>query len=211
MTSPVFFDFDGVIVDSVTVKTDAFVALYEDDGQEVMEAVRTYHLAHTGMSRYGKLRHFQRTLVGRADDDDTVEALAQQFGAIVKERVIASAEISGAEDTLRALVAAGIPAHVASATPQRELEEIIEARGLTPYFSGINGTPTSKREALETSTAKGAKPRLMVGDAMADFRAAHDAGVPFLGVVPNGHQSPFPEGTEAIADLKGLGERITRS
>ena len=43
----VFWDFDGVIKESVSVKTDAFVDLFRPFGSDVCEQVRKHHLAKT--------------------------------------------------------------------------------------------------------------------------------------------------------------------
>ena len=47
--------FDGVIKESVSVKTDAFVDLFRPYGRDVCEQVRKHHLANGGMSRYQKM------------------------------------------------------------------------------------------------------------------------------------------------------------
>ena len=49
-----FWDFDGVIKDSVEVKTQAFFQLFEPFGELVAEKVRKHHEAHGGMSRFDK-------------------------------------------------------------------------------------------------------------------------------------------------------------
>ena len=205
----VVFDFDGVIVDSVHVKTEAFVALYAPHGREVAEAVRAYHLAHGGMPRAEKLAHWQRTLVDGPADEATIEALGARFGVMVKEKVIAAAEIAGAETALAAL-SARLPLHVASATPEVELHEIVAARGLGRYFKSVHGIPTTKTEALRMRVAEGFAPDeiLMVGDATADHAAAAAAGTRFLGVVADGLASPFPAGTATVPDLTGLARRV---
>ena len=45
---------------------------------------------------------------------------------------------------------------------------------------------------------------LFVGDTMTDYRAAAATGLPFLGRVPPGERSPFPEGTRLVPDLAHL-------
>ncbi len=201
----VVFDFDGVIVDSVNVKTEAFVALYAPFGEAAAEAVRAYHLAHGGMPRAEKFRPFQRTLVDGPDDEATIAALGERFGALVKEKVIEVPMIAGAADALAAL-APRMPLHVASATPQGALDEIVAARGLAHHFQTVNGVPTTKADALRTRIAEGFGPDeiLMVGDATADHAAAMETKTRFLGVVAPGHTTPFPAGTRTVPDLTGL-------
>ena len=207
----VVFDFDGVVVDSVDVKTEAFVALYAPYGEKVMDAVRAYHLAHGGMPRADKLRHWQRTLVDGPDDAATITGLGARFGAMVKEKVIAAPQIAGAEAALAAL-SARLPLHVASATPEVELHEIVAARGLTGYFRSVHGIPTTKVDALRMRLAEGLAPDevLMIGDATADHAAAAAVGTRFLGVVAAG-PGPFPAGTPRVADLTDLPAIVSQS
>jgi beta-phosphoglucomutase-like phosphatase (HAD superfamily) len=40
----IVFDFDGVLVESVDVKTQAFGALYAEYGDRIVEQVKAYHL-----------------------------------------------------------------------------------------------------------------------------------------------------------------------
>lgn len=40
------YDFDGVICDSVGLKTDAFVELYWNESERIQNLVREYHLAN---------------------------------------------------------------------------------------------------------------------------------------------------------------------
>ena len=61
----VVFDFDGVLVESVDVKTDAFAALYRPYGSDIVEKVVAWHMAHGGVMRFEKFRHFHRVFLGR--------------------------------------------------------------------------------------------------------------------------------------------------
>ena len=54
----IVFDFDGVLVESVHVKGEAFYQLYEGQGQEIQEKVLAHHLAHGGVSRFDKIKHY---------------------------------------------------------------------------------------------------------------------------------------------------------
>ena len=48
----IIFDFDGVLVESVDVKTRAFASLYEKYGQKVVAQVEDYHLNNGGIARF---------------------------------------------------------------------------------------------------------------------------------------------------------------
>lgn len=204
----VFFDFDGVIADSVDVKTVAFASLYEEHGPEIMGKVEAYHLANLGMTRFQKIAYFQREFVRGPTDEQTIASLAARFGSEVKHRVIAAAEIPGARETLEAL-SARLPLFVVSATPDEELHEILRARDILQFFTSAHGSARSKAETLSHLLAThrfDPSASIMVGDAMADFHAAAKNGVRFLGVVAEGRPSPFPPGTETIPHLVGFAD-----
>ncbi len=51
----VFWDFDGVIKDSVEVKSDAFEQLFLPFGKDIAKKVRIHHEENGGISRFDKL------------------------------------------------------------------------------------------------------------------------------------------------------------
>jgi len=100
-----------------------------------------------------------------------------------------------------------IPMFVISGTPDEELLTITGKRELDSYFSGVYGSNRGKPEILTAIMAEhGWEPRDMafIGDGLTDFDAAAETSVPFIGRVPEEHDSPFPAGTPTITDLTGL-------
>ena len=61
----IFFDFDGVLVDSVQVKTKTFETLFAKYGKEVQEKVIKHHLENGGMSRYKKFQHYYNSFLNK--------------------------------------------------------------------------------------------------------------------------------------------------
>lgn len=210
MPDAIIFDFDGVLVDSVDIKTEAFAELYRPHGEEVARQVAAYQRAHGGMTRHAKIRHFGTTLLGRTPTDAEVDALAARMGALVEEKVIACPMIAGARDFL-ARHHARVRLFVASATPEPELRRIVEGRGLGAYFQGVHGSPAPKVRvvaAIVRGAALDPSRTVMVGDAEEDRGAAEASGVPFIGVLPPGQRSPFPPGVPTIPDLRSLEQAI---
>lgn len=202
----IVFDFDGVLAESVDVKGDAFVALYADEGPEIQSQVLAWHMAHGGVTRHDKIRHYEKVLLGRSGSDADVEAKAQRFSALVEQAVVDAAWVDGAQEFLQRH-AGRIPMFVASATPQEELIRIVEKRGMTSYFARVLGAPKKKAEhLLNVMNEYGWQPEqlLMIGDAMTDHDAAQSTGTKFLGRVPARGVSPFPNGTDIVRDLRDL-------
>jgi beta-phosphoglucomutase-like phosphatase (HAD superfamily) len=181
------FDFDGVLADSVAVKTEAFGQLFSPYGKRVQDRVVSHHLAHGGMTRKEKFVHYFDQFLGRSLDGEKLEALCRQFSDLVVERVIAAPEIQGARAFLERACKAGIPCYVDSATPDGELERILAHRGIDGYFQKALGSDRSKRENLE-AILKMSQTRpedcLFFGDAASDCEAAEEVGTGFMGILP---------------------------
>src|SRR4051812_26268377 len=84
-----FWDFDGVIKDSVAVKSDAFHRLFLQFGETVAARVREHHERNGGLSRYTKLPIYLGW-AGQATDAAAVARYDALFSAAVKQAVIDS-------------------------------------------------------------------------------------------------------------------------
>jgi len=202
----IVFDFDGVLVESVDVKTRAFVELYRPYGEAVTEAVAAYQLEHGGVSRHEKFRHFHRALLRQSLSEEEELRLAARFSALVEDAVVAAPWVAGAREFVEAHCRR-MPLHVASATPNEELLRIVDRRGMSACFRHVEGAPRPKGAILRRiMTAGGHRPErvLMVGDASTDYEGARDAGAAFLGRLARGARNPFPAAVQTIQDLGQL-------
>lgn len=177
----IFWDFDGVIKDSIEVKTHAFTKLFEPFGAEVAGRVREHHIANGGMSRFDKLPIYLQW-AGEEPSQSRVSECCDQFGRLVLQGVIDAPWVPGVETYLRSNPHQQTFVLV-SATPQDELEQILHALDLTGCFADIFGAPTSKKGAIRMTLASrgvASNDCLMIGDALADLEAAQENRVPFL-------------------------------
>ncbi len=209
MIRAVVLDFDGVLLDSVGIKTNAFARLFEDKGPTVVQQVVNYHLAHGGISRFRKFAYIYANILNAALSETESSQLGDRFSALVFDEVTKAAWIPGALEFLR-------DSHkryllfVASGTPEEELQQIVRQRGLEQYFLGAFGSPATKTEILTKIATENRLDRseiIFVGDTTTDFQAAADSGVGFIGIAGDS-VSPFPESTNVLVDLRKLGEAI---
>ncbi len=203
----IIFDFDGVVVESGEIKTQAFANLYQEYGEEVMVEVAKYHVLNGGMSRYQKFRYFQETLLEKPPlTAEEERQLDQRFSELVVEAVIASAPVPGAAELIQR-EAGRIPLFVASGTPETELNTIVVRRGLESYFTAVRGSPTPKQKLIaDILTTHRLLPErvLMIGDALIDYQSAMVNNVAFIGRVRPGDQNPFPAHVDVLPDLSPL-------
>ncbi|MDD4957627.1 MAG: HAD hydrolase-like protein [Candidatus Omnitrophica bacterium] len=193
MIRTIIFDFDGVLAESVDIKTVAFGKLFEAEGAEVARKVVEYHIAHTGVSRYDKFRYFYREFLGRELDDDTFRGLCRRFSELVVDEVVKAPYVEGAKEFLEEH-AARYRFYVASATPQEEIEEIVARRGMTKFFSRTYGAPTGKAAAVKDILGRDPvlpEEALFVGDALSDMNAAAASGIHFVARIYEGNEDIF--------------------
>ena len=203
----VVFDFDGIILESIDVKTRAFVALF-DRWPEHADAIRRLHLDNAGMSRYEKFEHIHRDILDVPLDDEESARLGRDFGSLIREEMLSCEFVAGAPELLERLADA-YPLYVASATPEHEIREIVSERGLDRFFAAVDGSPASKAEILRRILAENdyaPNEVVFVGDALSDYNAAREVGAPFVARVPPNGDVVFPgDGvTQTVPDLREL-------
>jgi HAD superfamily hydrolase (TIGR01549 family) len=191
----VFFDFDGVIVDSVNVKAEAFAELFRKHGPEIENKVVDFHLKHGGMSRFEKFRYWYKEYLGLKITESEEQKLSKRFSEISLNKVIKAPYIGGAIESLMGLKRKGIPVYIVSGTPEEEIKYIVKARDLAKYFLEVHGSPRHKTEIVaDIIGRKNYLPArcMFIGDALSDYEAAIKNRINFLGVVTKGNKSPFP-------------------
>ena len=211
MIKNIIFDFDGVICESVDIKTDAFYEMYLPYGEVIAQKVKEHHIANGGMSRYDKFKHYEKVFLGKVLADKKMEDLSSQFSSLVKTKVIAAPFVKGALEFLQAY-SENYTCFIVSATPMDEMKEIAKEKKINPYFQEIFGSPKNKIEwgkyILETYHIK-AEETLFIGDAMSDFNAAKENGMHFLLRKTKENEILFPIGTKMIENLDLLKAFLT--
>ena len=198
------FDFDGVILDTEIIKNEGFKAVFPELGNEEKEFIVSYHKQNLGVSRFKKFAFFEQHFFQRELTDERREELSHRFSEYTFQRVLEANFIPGASEFL-----AQKTSHIkftASGSWQEELIEILEKRRINQYFHEVGGFPRSKVEIINDALQKYAlksEDVVMLGDAMADYNAAQQTGIAFIGVCYN-KESPFPENTHVLNDLHQL-------
>ncbi len=208
----VLFDFDGVLIESVDIKTAVFHELFADFPEHA-QAITALHEAHGGISRYVKFDMIYRDLLRLPLAAEGRAELGRRFEEKVVDQTIACPMVAGAREVLDAF-SHRLPMAVVSGTPDAELKHIIERRDLARYFVEVSGSPRTKSAIIDDMVERTGWRRdrvMMVGDAMTDFDAAHAAGLSFIGRVPVGRRCPFPPGTSIITDLTELQAALMRT
>jgi HAD superfamily hydrolase (TIGR01549 family) len=186
----ILFDFDGVIAESVDVKTQAFGDLFKDDYPQHVAQIVAFHVSNGGMSRYDKFRYFYSAIIREELGDAKLQELCRRFNQLVVGKVIEAPFVAGMKEFLDKY-RGRIPMYVLSATPDAEIKEIVERRNLSGYFQGVFGAPRAKTEMIAMIMVQnGYKTQEMIflGDSHNDLKAARQSGVRFAARVIKGKE-----------------------
>mgnify|MGYP001583197062 CR=1 FL=1 len=170
----IFFDFDGVILDSVDCKTQAFVSMYSKYGEEVSEKVRKYHLLNGGISRFDKFRYWHKNFLNITLHESEVQEMANEFSKLVLNNVIKSNEIPGAFKFIKKNYK-NYNFWIITGTPTDEILVILRELNLCKYFKNAYGSPNKKTYWTEHIIKSNKLIRdevLFIGDAMTDYDAS---------------------------------------
>lgn len=177
----VFWDFDGVIKETIDIKANAFVSLFADHGVDIMKNVKEHHEANGGMPRYQKISIYLEWC-GESPTEQRVQELCNDFGRLVFEGVINAQWVAGAKEYLVQNPYDQVFILV-SATPAEELSRIIARIGLQDVFRSIYGAPAAKKDVIKAVLDElniDKEYAIMIGDATVDYKAAKDNEIEFV-------------------------------
>ena len=182
MLKGIIFDFDGVIAESVQVKTDAFASVYEQYGDNIVTKVIEHHEANGGMSRFEKIKLYHGFYLNKAITNEEIEELASQFSKLVVQKVIDSPYVPGVFQYIQKCYKK-YNLFISTGTPTNEIKQILNARDIAEYFIEIHGSPEKKSVHITQIISKynyHPEELIFYGDANTDINAAKQAGVPFV-------------------------------
>ncbi len=184
MIKVIFFDFDGVILDSMEVREYGFRTIFKDFTSEQVEALIQYHLANGGLSRYVKIRYFFEEVLGKSITKDQVQEWADKYSEIMRKALPDPKNLI--EETVNFIKKEykNYPLHIVSGSDGKELNFLCERLGVAPYFLTIDGSPTPKTELVENILNQYKyKPEecILIGDSINDYDSAVANGVTFYG------------------------------
>ena len=177
----VFWDFDGVIKDSVQVKSAGYGKLFSPFGKNVVDRVNQHHGLHGGISRFEKIPLYL-SWAGQPSDPVLVQEYCERFSNIVQQAVIDSPWVPGVYEYLKFnherqcfILITG--------TPQKEIEKILQTLKIKHFFQEVHGAPKAKADVVKNALKRlyfAPEETLVVGDSRTDLEAAEKNNVAFL-------------------------------
>lgn len=180
----IFWDFDGVILDSMPIRDFGFVKIFEEFDKELVDKLLEYHTLNGGLSRYVKIRYFYNILLKEDVSDEKVQELADKFSIIMKteltnKKYLIKETVDFIEKNYQ-----NYNFHIVSGSDGKELNYLCKELDLTKYFKTIEGSPTPKNDLVKKILEKykyDPKESILIGDSINDYEAANANGIKFYG------------------------------
>lgn len=180
----IFWDFDGVILDSMSVRNFGFEEIFKDYNKADVEALLIYHISNGGLSRYVKIRYFFNNILKQEITDQEVLAFASSFSSIMKKELVNKNNLILSTVNFIKNNYSNYKFHIVSGSDQEELRFLCEQLNISKFFLTINGSPTHKNELvnqlLKTYTYH-PNNCCLIGDSINDLEAADVNNIAFFG------------------------------
>lgn len=180
----ILWDFDGVILDSMPIRTKGFEVVLQTYPKEQVDELIKFHLNNGGLSRYVKFRHFFENIRKETITDEIVNQLASSFSSIMLSLLINPELLIN--DSLLFITQQAVlkKMHIVSGSDQQELRKICEELDIARYFLSITGSPTPKKELVSNLINEYGYYKnelILIGDSLNDFDAATVNQIDFAG------------------------------
>ena len=143
MIKAIIFDFDGVILNSTEIKTNAFINIFEKKYKKFLPKIIKHHKNNLGISRYKKLKVYLQEFIGIKFTNKDIDLFANKFSLYCLNKILRCNFIPGVkkflEDNLDEYLF-----FISSGTPTQELNYICKKRKINQYFKYIYGSPHTK-------------------------------------------------------------------
>ncbi len=184
MIKNILFDFDGVILDSMKIKGDGFIKIFEKFGKDKSSLISAYHYDNGGTSRFDKIKYFFNHILGEEVSTEQISSYAEQFSKVIEERLYDKNNlIDETVDFIKANYKK-YNLHIVSSAEHYELNYLCKKLGLSSYFLSIDGSPTKKEKLVKTVLDNCSylyEETILIGDSVNDFEAAKVNNIEFYG------------------------------
>jgi phosphoglycolate phosphatase-like HAD superfamily hydrolase len=175
MINTVFWDFDGVLMDSNLVRDEGFLAVLKGYPQDQIDKLLVFHQENGGLSRYVKFRYFFENIRGESITESEVQQWAEKFSVIMKKMLTNPSLII--EDTINFVKNnfVNYQMHIVSGSDGNELNFLCKKLGISDYFISIHGSPTPKLQLVADIIKKyqyDLNSCVLIGDSINDYEAA---------------------------------------
>lgn len=171
----IFWDFDGVLMNSNDVRDKGFLEVLRAYPKKEVDELMKFHQANGGLSRYVKFRYFFEELRNEEITDTEVQVWADKFSKImmkllINKNLLIQETINFVKENYQ-----NYNMHIVSGSDGKELNQICQGIQIDHYFKSIHGSPTPKKQLVADLLEKHdykLNACILIGDSINDYDAA---------------------------------------
>ena len=175
MIKIIFWDFDGVILNSNKVRDKGFEMVLSGFPKDEVDKLLRFHRKNGGLSRYVKFRYFFEEIKGKEISEEEINDWASKFSDIMlsslKDKTLLIPETNNfIKENYQ-----NYQMHIVSGSDQTELRELCKSLEIEHFFKSIHGSPTPKNDLVKIIIEKhNYEPAsgILIGDSINDYEAA---------------------------------------
>ena len=180
----IFWDFDGVILDSMSIRNKGFELIFADFDRKDVGKLLNFHKQNGGLSRYVKIKFFFEKILEKDITQDEINYYADRFSKIMLKELGNNELLIKDSVTFIKKNYKKFNFHIVSGSDQEELRILCDVLGIKKYFKTINGSPSAKKELIKNILDDynyNADDCVLIGDSINDFDAARENKIRFIG------------------------------
>jgi phosphoglycolate phosphatase-like HAD superfamily hydrolase len=180
----ILWDFDGVILDSIRIKGDGFMELFQNHDIEDVQILEQYHYANGGVSRFEKIKYFYNQILNKDISENEIIRLAGVFSNIIEKKIFDKTNLI--EDSLSFIKKNYLKYnfHIVSGAEHNELNNLCKHFIIDKYFISILGSPITKNTLVKNIISDyeyNNDQVILIGDSKTDYVAAKKNKIIFYG------------------------------
>jgi phosphoglycolate phosphatase-like HAD superfamily hydrolase len=175
MIKVIFWDFDGVILNSNVVRGKGFEEVLSGFPKEEVDKLLRFHRKNGGLSRYVKFRYFFEEIKGEEISEQKINDWASKFSDIMLSSLKDKSLLIPETNNFINENYQNYQMHIVSGSDQTELRELCKSLEIGHFFKSIHGSPTPKNDLVRMIIDEhNYDPRtgILIGDSINDYEAA---------------------------------------
>lgn len=180
----IFWDFDGVILESNAVREQGFREVLKSYGETQVIELIDYHRTNGGLSRYVKFRYFFEKILQISYREEQITQMAYDFSQIMRELLTNKQNLIKETIEFISREHQNYEMHIVSGSDQEELRFLCKALEIDTYFKGIYGSPIHKNDLVKNLLYRynyDPQSCILIGDSINDYEASTINKVYFKG------------------------------
>lgn len=209
MLKAIFWDLDGTLIDSDTIRKNGFKHIFKKFKKVEVEKLLVYHEENGGLSRYNKINYFFRVVKNQKINETILNKYASDYSNYMRQNLFdLKLKFRYADYLLKEGKA--FDQYLITASDEFEANQLCAKIKIKKYFKNILGSPKSKRQNiidLLIKTKLSFNEVLYIGDTINDLNTCRDLRVPFIGINnPNLKDSSkyYISAGKEISDFKNI-------